>query len=384
MKKHVLAGVSALVFAVAGCGGPADYAEPVGSLDFDSLDSSLVSGGVIKGHYIVVLREGADPASVAGFHELPTTFQYRTVLNGFAAWIAPGQLSKLQSDPDVLYVEEDGVATINAQTIPWGIGTGSGVAATISSTQAGNGSGTVSGPTVFVIDTGIWNHPDLNRVGHVNFAGGKNDDCNGHGTHVAGTIGAKDDANYVVGVAPGVAVFGVKVLSCSGSGTWTGVINGMNYAASHSASRKVANLSLGGGFSASVNAAAANLVSNDVATAVAAGNSGVDASGSSPASEPSVLTVAAHDSAGVNASWSNYGSVVDVSAPGVSVLSTAKGGGTTTYSGTSMASPHTAGALALYRANNASASATTSQNAVKANTSGTSSRGFGKVYVGNW
>jgi subtilisin family serine protease len=382
VKKHVLAGVFAAVFAV-GCGGPAEFPEPVGFLDVDSLDSSLIAGGVIDGHYIVTLRDGADPAEVAGAHGLRPTFAYRTALNGFAGWIAPGQLSRLQSDPDVLRIEKDGVASIT-QTIPWGIGTGSGVSATISSVQAGNGSGTVTGPTVFVIDTGIASHADLNKVGHVNYAGGKNDDCHGHGTHVAGTVGARDNSTDVVGVAPGVAVFGVKVLSCSGSGSWSGIISGMDFVSGHSASAKVANMSLGGSKNQSVNDGAARMVANNVAVAVAAGNSGADAKDFSPASEPSVLTVAAHDSAGVNASWSNFGTIVDLSAPGVSVLSTARGGGTTTMSGTSMASPHVAGALALYRANNPSASATTAQNAVVANTSGTSSRGFGKAYVGNW
>jgi len=118
--------------------------------------------------------------------------------------------------------------------------------------------------------------------------------------------------------------------------------------------------------------------------AVAAGNDGADASTKSPASEPSVLTVAAHDSNNVNASWSNFGSLIDLSAPGVSILSTSSNGGTTTMSGTSMASPHVAGALAIYRAKNPSATGSQAQSAVKANVSGTSSRGFGRLYVGNW
>jgi serine protease len=258
------------------------------------------------------------------------------------------------------------------------------VGATTNSTLAGNGSGAVSGPTVFIIDSGIAAHADLNIVGHVNYAGGKNSDCNGHGTHVAGTVGAKDDANFVVGVAPGVAVFGVKVLGCNGSGSWSGVISGMDYVSGHSAARKVANMSLGGGFNQAVNDAAARMVAANVAVAVAAGNNGANASAYSPASEPSVLTVAAHDANNVNASWSNFGTLVDLSGPGVSVLSTSSSGGTTTYSGTSMASPHVAGALALYRANNPTATATQAQAAVKANTLGTTSGGFGRLWVGNW
>jgi len=127
----------------------------------------------------------------------------------------------------------------------------------------------VSGTTVFVIDTGIATHEDLNVVGHVNYAGGQNTDCHGHCTHVAGTMGAKDDTNYVVGVAPGVALFGVKVLNCQGSGTNSGVISGMDYVAGHTAANRVANMSLGGGFSQAVNDAARNRVNNNVAVAVA-------------------------------------------------------------------------------------------------------------------
>jgi subtilisin family serine protease len=350
-------------------------------VNVDELVAQADANGNIPGRYIVKLKDDADPAAVAGSHGLAVSNLYRNTIRGFAGAIPEARLEQLQRDSRVEYIVPDGVAYASAQTIPYGI---ANVGATISSTLAGNGSGAVSGPTAFIIDTGIANHADLNVVGHVNFAGGKNSDCNGHGTHVAGTVGAKDDTNYVVGVAPGVALFGVKVLGCNGSGSWSGVISGMDYVAGHSAARKVANMSLGGGFNQAVNDAAARMVAGDVAVAVAAGNNGADSKDFSPASEPSVLTVAAHDSNNVNASWSNFGSLVDLSAPGVSVLSTSSSGGTTTYSGTSMASPHVAGALVLYRANNPSASATQAQSAVKANTSGTSSRGFGRLYVGNW
>jgi len=375
-----LALVGALLLAA--CGGPAQDPEAIGYLDLDAVDSSLISGGQVKGHYIVTLREGTDPATFTSRHGVTATFMYRDAMNGFAAWLPPGLLNQVLADEAVANVEEDGVATANAETVPWGM---VNCGATVSSQLSGNGSGSVSGPTVFVIDTGAdTSHPDLNVIGHVNYAGGKNADCHGHGTHVSGTIGARDQGTGVVGVAPGVPLYGVKVLGCNGSGTWSGVISGMDFVANSTAAQKVANMSLGGAYSSSVNAAAANMVSHNVAVAVAAGNEGVDASNSSPASEPSVLTVAAHDSSNVNASWSNFGSLVDLSAPGVSVYSTYKGGGYATMSGTSMASPHVAGAMALYRANNPSASGTTAMSATKANTSGTSSRGFGRLWVGNW
>jgi aqualysin 1 len=350
-------------------------------VDVEELAQRADATGRIPGFYIVRLQDGVDPSEITQTHGLVANFKYHSAFHGFAGPITDEHLAQLRQDPRVLYIEQDHAVFATAQTIPYGI---SNTAATTSSVLAGNGSGTVSGPTVFIIDTGIASHPDLNVVGHVNFAGGRNADCNGHGTHVSGTVGAKDDANYVVGMAPGVALFGVKVLGCNGSGSWSGVIAGMDFVAGHSASQKVANMSLGGAFNQAVNDAAARMVAANVAVAVAAGNDTDDAKNHSPASEPSVLTVAAHDSNNVNASWSNFGTLVDLSAPGVSVLSTSKNGNTTTMSGTSMASPHVAGALALYRANNPSASATTAMNAVKANTSGTSSRGFGRLYVGNW
>ena len=350
-------------------------------IDVGELALRADANGRIPDYFIVKLKDGVDPEEVTRGHGLSANFHYRAAFKGFAGYIPAARLEALKADGRVEYIEADQVMSVSAQTIPYGI---ANVAATTNSTLAGNGSGAVSGATVFVIDTGIATHADLNLVGHVNYAGGQNTDCHGHGTHVAGTVGAKDDTNYVVGVAPGIPVFGVKVLNCQGSGTNSGVIAGMDYVAASTVANKVANMSLGGGFSQAVNDAARNMVNNNVAVAVAAGNDGADASTKSPASEPSVLTVAAHDSNNNNASWSNFGSVVDLSAPGVSILSTSRSGGTTTMSGTSMASPHVAGALALYRAKNPSASATTAQNAVKSNTSGTSSKGFGKLYVGNW
>jgi subtilisin family serine protease len=270
-------------------------------------------------------------------------------LHGYSAVIPNDRVAALRSEATVSYVEADGEATIAAQTLPWGIDK---IDADVSSTQAGNGSGAVTNARVYVIDTGVdRNHPDLNVVSFVNFAKGQNTDCNGHGTHVAGTIAAKDDAQGVVGVAPGAPIYAVKVLKCSGSGSWSMVISGINWVTANHGANAVANMSLGGGASQAVDDAVRNSAASGVFYAVSAGNSGANACSQSPAragTTNGIATVAATDSSDREASWSNYGSCVDIWAPGVSVFSTYAGGGYNTLSGTSMASPHVAGGGALY------------------------------------
>lgn len=182
-----------------------------------------------------------------------------------------------------------------------------------------------------------------------NFAGGVNGDRQSHGTHCAGTVGGN-----TFGVAKRTAVYGVKVLGDNGSGSTSGIVAGMDFVAQDAPRRNCpngvfANMSLGGGYSAALNSAAARMVSNNVFVAVAAGNSNADARNFSPASEPSVCTVGSTDQNDNRSSFSNYGSVVDVFAPGSNVVSTLPGGGSGTKSGTSMAAPHVAG-LAAYLA----------------------------------
>jgi len=275
---------------------------------------------------------------------------YSHVLKGFAARLTDAQVVLLKADPSVMAIEENKPMYAVGQTLPWGIAT---TRANLSSTLAGNGSGAVSGVNVYVIDTGIATHPDLNLVKHTNFAGdGKNTDCNGHGTHVAGTIGARDNTASVVGMAPGVALTGVKVLGCTGSGTTSGVIKGVDWVTANAVKPAVANMSLGGGVSSMLDSAVVKSVNSGVVYAIAAGNSAADACTSSPArigaQTAGAITMAATDSAENEASFSNYGSCVDTWAPGVSITSTYLNGGLAIASGTSMASPHAAGAAALY------------------------------------
>jgi aqualysin 1 len=314
---------------------------------------------------------------------------FSAALRGFSARLSAEQIAELERDSNVASIEPDGEMFAIGQTTPWGI---LEIDADKSSTFAGDGTGDVANVNVYVIDTGIASHADLNKVRHVNFAGGKNDDCHGHGTHVAGTAAAKDNESDVVGVAPGAMLTGVKVLSCSGSGTTSGVIKGVDWVKANAVKPAVANMSLGGGVSTALDNAVKNAATSGVFFAVAAGNSGADACNSSPAragTHDGVMTVAATDSAEMEASWSNFGSCVDLHAPGVNILSTRKGGGTTTMSGTSMASPHGAGAGALYLSTHTGATAAAVEAAIKADAvaTGTYSKStteIRRLYVGTF
>jgi subtilisin family serine protease len=310
----------------------------------------------IPDRYIVVFEDSVqNPAAVANEHArengLQVRFVYTDAIEGYAAVFPNAQaLQRVEDDPRVAFVEQDQEVRAVAQTVPWGIDK---IDADVSSTTAGNGSGAVSGVNAYVIDTGIYNHTDLYVKNHVNFAGGKNTDCNGHGTHVAGTVGAKDNASAVVGVAPGAPLTGVKVLGCNGSGATSGVIKGVDWVTANAAEPAVANMSLGGGASKALDDAVRSSATSGVFYSIAAGNNSANACNYSPAragagTDNGIVTTAATNSGDKEASWSNDGSCVDIWAPGVSIVSTKKGGGTTTMSGTSMAAPHVAGGGALY------------------------------------
>lgn len=312
-------------------------------------------------------------------------------IRGFSARLTTRQIQALETDPNVVLIEPDGTMTAVAQTLPWGIDR---IDADVSSTLAGNGSGAIA-VNAYVIDSGVdFEHTDLNVVGHVNFAGGPNTDCNGHGTHVGGTIAAIDNAQDVVGVAPGAPLTGVKVLGCGGSGSTSGVIKGVDWVTANAKKPAVANMSLGGGLSNALDAAVQNSASSGVFYALAAGNEGTDACTKSPAragagTNNGIITVAATDSAEREASWSNFGSCVDIWAPGVSILSTRKGGRTTTMSGTSMASPHAAGGGALYLSLDPSASPALVESrlvgsAVSTSTRSKDGRAIIRLYVGGF
>lgn len=343
----------------------------------------------IPGRYIVTLHDKGDreeedgdftPVDAVSRRQGITVQQrYGHAKKGFAADITPAALAQLKTDPRVARIEQDQVIRLSgkpsrggggggttqpAQTIPWGI---KRIAADQSSTIAGNGSGSVD-VDIAIIDTGIdTTHPDLKVVGGRNFTGGSTtaySDGNGHGTHVAGTVAALDNTIGVVGVAPGARLWAVRVLDSTGSGTMSGVIAGVDWVTANAATIEVANMSLGGGDSPTLNSALAKAVAAGVTFAVAAGNSTVDTRGTSPANSTStgVITVSALDQSNNLAYFSNFGlnyvddsnseNGVDVIAPGVNIYSTYMGGKYATMSGTSMASPHVTGTAALCKAKN--------------------------------
>ena len=326
------------------------------------------------GSYVVVLNGGADPGGVAAEHgrrfNAEVSHVYGTALKGYAARVPAARLASLRADPRVAYVEADGVATASAQTLPWGINR---IDADVSSTRAGNGSGTVTGVNAYVIDSGISAHADLNIVAHGNWTGdGRNYDCSGHGTHVAGTVGARDDASHVVGAAPGVRLTGLKVLGCDGSGSMSNIIAAVDCVTRYGSKPAVVNMSLGGGAMTSLDDAVRRSASAGFLYMVAAGNSGTNACSSSPAragagTSNGIVTVGATDSSNREPSWSSYGSCVDIWAPGASILSTSNNGATAYMSGTSMASPHVAGAGALYLSRNTTVPPANAESVLKAN-----------------
>ncbi|MPY97036.1 MAG: S8 family serine peptidase [Actinophytocola sp.] len=347
--------------------------------------------------YIVTLVDDAKPGAVAKQHSQRHDAQvrhvYKHALSGYSARIPASQVARVQADERVEAVTPDRTVSTYAQSVPTGIDR---IDAEQSTTANIDGNDDRVDVDVAVIDTGIdLDHPDLNvyTAGARNCSSGPSaDDGNGHGTHVAGTIGAIDDGSGVVGAAPGSRVWPVRVLNNRGSGSWSDVICGIDYVTANADKIEVANMSLGGGGSDDGNCgytnndamhqAICNSVDAGVTYAVAAGNSYEDAANSVPAAYDEVITVSAlADFDGVSggngsptcrsdeddtfANFSNYGADVDLIAPGVCIESTWKDGGYNTISGTSMASPHVAGGAALYVANNPGASPSKVQSALE-------------------
>jgi subtilisin family serine protease len=319
----------------------------------------------IDGRYIVVFKShvGNPAAEAANLVRGPGAqlhHVYSTALKGFAATLPTAALPGIQNNPNVDYIEQDQtVSLVQVQVenqATWGLDRIDQADRPLDTLYHYNSAG--SGVTAFIIDTGIRaDHAEFTArlsPGYTAIADGRGTtDCNGHGTHVAGTVGGT-----AWGVAKQVALTPVRVLDCRGSGSWSGVIAGVDWVANTAQRPAVANMSLGGGKSTSVNAAVAGAVAKGVTMVVAAGNSSADACNYSPASAPDAVTVGATTSGDARASYSNYGSCVDIFAPGSSITSAWNTGSsaTNTISGTSMASPHVAGVAALVLEDNPTAS----------------------------
>ncbi|MFD7245355.1 S8 family peptidase [Streptomyces massasporeus] len=325
---------------------------------------SADSPTAIKDSYLVTLKKSAGlKASSAAGKGLVKEYggsvdkTFGTALNGYSATLSAAEARQLAADPAVASVEQNQRVTLAAtQTnAPWGLDRVDQASLPLSGTYTYPDSAG-SGVTVYVIDTGV-------RITHQQISGraahgydavdGDNDasDGNGHGTHVATTI-----AGTTYGVAKKAKIVGVRVLNNSGSGTTAGVIAGIDWVTRNHSGPSVANMSLGGGASATLDTAVRNSIAGGVTYAVAAGNSSTTASSSSPARVAEAITVGATTSTDAKASYSNYGSALDIFAPGSSITAGwhTSDTATNTISGTSMATPHVAGAAAVYLAGHTS------------------------------
>jgi subtilisin family serine protease len=359
MKQNRFAAAAALL-ALAAC---ADQSPTAGRAP--EAAPLLAGGSAVEGQYIVVLNEGANPRSVAAVAGVNPRFVYTAALNGFAASLNAGQLNALRHHPGVDYVEADQAFEVQTtQTgATWGIDRIDQRSLPLSTTYTYTSTG--AGVYAYILDTGIQaNHPQFGTraASAYDYAGGSGADCNGHGTHVAGTIGST-----TYGVAKGVQLRGVRVMDCNGSGSTAQIIAGVDWVRLNRTNPAVANISLGGGLSSALNTAVTNLANSGVFVAVAAGNSNSNACNYSPASAPAVFTTASSEKTDAKRSTSNWGSCVDGYAPGGSITSTWIGSGTSTISGSSMASPHVAGVAALYKAVNGNVSSATIDTWIKNN-----------------
>jgi subtilisin family serine protease len=333
---------------------------------------------IIEGQYIVVFRDGVaagarEAAGQAverdGGRLLRT---YSSVFTGFAASLPEQALTNLSHNPNIAYIEADQTVSIaeSQSNATWGLDRIDQRALPLDSIY--NYETTGAGVTAYIIDTGI-------RTSHNEFGGralpgfdafgGNSEDCNGHGTHVAGTVGGA-----VYGVAKEVTLVAVRVLDCNGSGTWSGVVAGMDWVAAQASGPAVANMSLGGGSSTAVNDAVTRMVNAGVPVVVAAGNGNQagkeqNACNYSPAGAANAYTVGATTQSDSKTSWSNYGDCVNIFAPGAGITAAwhTSNSATNTISGTSMASPHVAGVAALYLAANLGAGPQAVYDALSAN-----------------
>ncbi|HYR08334.1 MAG TPA: S8 family peptidase [Longimicrobium sp.] len=315
----------------------------------------------VEGRYLVILKEGADPASVAAVAGATPRHTYTSAINGFAATLNSGQLTALRHNPAVEYIEQDQLFeyTATQSGATWGLDRIDQRNLPLSGTYTHTA--TAGSVRAYIIDSGINpSHTQFGGRAAVSYdaTGGNGIDCNGHGTHVAGTVGGS-----TYGVAKAVLLRAVRVGTCGSSLYTADIVEGIDWVRANHTKPAVANMSLGGGASSSINTATTNLINAGVTVVVAAGNSNTNACNGSPSGVTAAIVVAASTSTDARATYSNYGSCVDLYAPGSSITSAwySSTTATNTISGTSMASPHVTGVAALYKATFGDASQATVQ-----------------------
>jgi subtilisin family serine protease len=361
-------------FALAACQASDEIAAP--STDASFAATPAAASQRIPNRYIVVLRNDVRDVpglarGLAAAHGGSVGHVYEAALKGFSITLGSDAAAEaIARNPNVAYVEPDQVVMASAtqNNATWGLDRIDQRSRTLSTTFSYTSTG--SGVTAYIVDSGIrTSHSDFGgraSVGYDAF-GGDGQDCNGHGTHVAGTVGGT-----TYGVAKSVTLVGVRVLGCDGSGSATGLLAGIDFVAKAKAAAPlrpmVANMSLGfGGIVSSIDQAVNNAIAGGTTFVVAAGNSNRDACNFSPARATNAITVGATTNTDYRASYSNFGACLDIFAPGSDITSAWHTGNTATnrISGTSMASPHVAGVVALYQSLNTTPSATPSPAAVR-------------------
>ncbi|MFJ6780430.1 S8 family peptidase [Streptomyces yangpuensis] len=353
LARLTAAALIATAPALAGAAA-ADVPEPVRA-------PLLMPAAAVPGKYIVSLDEGVDATGLAEGLGLEPTFVYGSAMNGFAVSLTPQQLEDVRTTRGVRSVEADaevsapptpaGPAALSAAGLPattWGLDRIDQRTLPLDGDFTTTGDG--AGVTAYILDTGIdFAHPEFEGRAEPGFDavgdGGDGQDCEGHGTHVAGTVGGR-----TYGVARAVRLVSVRVLGCDGRGEYSAVVAGLDWVARNARQPAVLNVSLGGSRSDAVNRAATAVAEAGTLPVVAAGNSSADACAVSPASADRVMTVAASNRRDEQSGFSNRGECVEISAPGEQIDSALLGGDTVTLDGTSMAAPHVTGTAALYKA----------------------------------
>ncbi|MCC7132245.1 MAG: S8 family peptidase [Gemmatimonadales bacterium] len=353
MKKWLGAGLLMFVVGCATEPNPTPVATPASSLT-DAAPQARRS-------YIVVYQDNTVNASALSGslmrqHGFATRFGYTSAIQGFAADLTDSQVEALRRDPRVRLVEADAPVRADATQSPapsWGLDRIDQANLPLDNSYTYVPTG--AGVRFYGIDTGIlYSHADFGGRASAGFdavtAGGGAVDCDGHGTHTASTA-----AGTTYGVAKGMTIIGVRVLDCNGSGTTSGVIAGVDWVRANAIKPAVANMSLGGGPSSALNTAVANAIASGVVFTVSAGNSNANACNASPASTPTALTVGSTTTTDARSSFSNFGTCVDLFAPGSSIRAAYIPSGSAVLSGTSMAAPHVAGVAGLYLQQNPTA-----------------------------